>query len=63
MKMTVASLESVPINLKTQTIGLSYFFGYKTEFSPFQNTLKNLDPCDKMDLGLWDCLGRVKLVL
>ena len=35
-----------------------YFFGYKTEFFP-----KDLDPSCKMDLDLWDCLGRVKLVL
>ena len=32
------------------------FFGYKTEFFSFQNTPKNLD------LYLWDCFGRVKLV-
>ena len=24
---------------------------------------KNLDPSYKMDLELWDCLGRMKLVL
>ena len=29
----------------------------------FQNNPKNLDPFYKMDLDLWDCLGRVKLVL
>ena len=29
----------------------------------FQNDSKNLDPFYKMDLDLWDCLGRVKLVL
>ena len=29
----------------------------------FQNNPKNLDPSGKMDLDLWDCLGRVKLVL
>ena len=27
------------------------------------NNPKNLDPSYKMDLDLWDCLGRVKLVL
>ena len=32
-------------------------------FFPFQNNPKNLDPSYKMDLDLWDCLGRVKLVL
>ena len=39
------------------------FFGYKTEFFSFQNNSKDLDPSCKMDLDLWDCLGRVKLVL
>ena len=29
----------------------------------FQNNQKNLDPSYKTDLDLWDCLGRVKLVL
>ena len=33
------------------------------EFISFQNNPKNLDPSYKMDLDLWDCLGRVKLVL
>ena len=41
---------------------LPYFFGDKTVFS-FQNNPKNLDPSYKMDLDLWDYLGRVKLVL
>ena len=40
-----------------------YFFAYKMEFFFFQNNPKNLDPSYKMDLDLWDCLGRVKLVL
>ena len=40
-----------------------YFFGYKTEFFvSFQNNPKDLDPSYKMDLDLWDCLGKVKLV-
>ena len=29
----------------------------------FQNNPRNLDPSYKKDLGLWDCLGRVKLIL
>ena len=45
------------------TFQLPYFFGYKTEFFSFQNNPKDLDPSCKMDLVLWDCLGRVKLVL
>ena len=40
-----------------------YFFGYQTEFFSFQNNPKNLDPSYKMDLDLWDCFGRVNLVL
>ena len=32
-------------------------------FFSFQNNPKDLDPSYKMDLDLWDCLGRVKLVL
>ena len=40
-----------------------YFFDYKTEFFSFQNCPKDLDPSCKTDLDLWDCLGRVKLVL
>ena len=46
------------------SVGLPYFFGYKTEFFFFfQNKSKDLDPSYKTDLDLWDCLGRVKLVL
>ena len=32
------------------------------EFFSFHNNPKNLDLSYKMDLDLWDCLGRVKLV-
>ena len=39
------------------------FFGYKMELFSLQNNLKNLDPSYKMDLDIWDCLGRVKFVL
>ena len=42
---------------------IPYFSGYKMEFFSFPNNPKNLDPSYKMDLDLWDCLGRVKLVL
>ena len=42
---------------------LQYFFGYKTEFLfSFKNNPKSLDLSCKMDLYLWDCIGRVKLV-
>ena len=44
-------------------IPVPYFFGYRMEFFSFQNNPKDLDPSCKMDLDLWDCLGRVKLVL
>ena len=36
---------------------------YKTGILSCQNNPKNLDPSYKMDLDLWDCLGRVKRVL
>ena len=39
-----------------------FFLRYKIFFS-FKNNPKNLDPSYKMDLDLWDCLGRVKFVL
>ena len=42
---------------------LPYFFSYKAEFLSFQNNSKNLDPSYKTNLGIWDCLGRVKRML
>ena len=42
---------------------LPYFFSYKVELFSFQNNPENLDPSYKMDLDLWHCFGRVKLVL
>ena len=44
-------------------IFLPYFFSYKVELFSFQNNPENLDPSYKMDLDLWHCFGRVKLVL
>ena len=38
---------------------ITYFFSYKTELFSFQNNPKDLDPSLKMDLDLWDCLGKV----
>ena len=35
----------------------------RRRFFSFQNNPKDLDPSCKTDLDLWDCLGRVKLVL
>ena len=49
--------------LKAHFGDIAYFIDYKTEFFSFQHNLKDLDPSCKMDLDLWDCLGRVKLVL
>ena len=41
-----------------------YFFCYKTvRVFFFPNNHKNLDPSYKMDLDLWDCLGKVNLIL
>ena len=42
---------------------ITNFFGYNTEFFSFLSNPKNLDPSSKMGLDLWDCLGRVKLIL
>ena len=53
------SIKSIKINF----VFLLYFFGYKTDFFSFQNNPKDLDPSYKTHLDLWDCLGRVKLVL
>ena len=42
---------------------IPYFFNYKTEFCfPIQNNPKSLDLSYKINLDLWDCLGRVNLV-
>ena len=43
-------------------VHIPYFFSYKMAFFSFQNNLKNLNLSDKTGLGLWDCLGRVKLI-
>ena len=40
-----------------------FFFSSKTQNFFFQNNPKNLDPSFKTDLDLWNCLGRLKLVL
>ena len=53
--------ELLPLNVYKFT--LPYFFDYKKECFPSKNNPKNLDPSYKMDLNLWDCLRRVKLVL
>ena len=42
---------------------LQYFFGYKAEVFTFLNNPNTLDPSYKMEIDLWDCSGRVKLVL
>ena len=56
--------ESFPVKkMAKQYGGAPYFFGYKMECFSFQNIPKNLDPSYKMDLDIWDCWGRVKLVL
>ena len=53
-----------PATVTTYRSFLPYFFGYKTEvFFPSKTIPKNLDPSYKIDLDLWDCLGRIKLIL
>ena len=44
-------------------LSVPYFFCYKMEFFSFQNNTKYLDLSYQTDLDLWDCLGRVKLIL
>ena len=41
---------------------LPYFSAYKTVFFPFQNSPKYLDPSYKMDLDIWDCFRKGKLI-
>ena len=59
----VITLSSSQSDCNTVEKDVPYFFGYKTEVFSFQNNPKDLDPSCKTDLDLWDCLGRVKLVL
>ena len=47
---------------KTAYISTVFLRLYDRLFS-FQNNPNDLDPSFKMDLDLWDCLGRVKSVL
>ena len=49
-----------PENILHNSISLVIRWGI---FFSYQNNPKNLDPSYKMDLDLWDCLGRVKFVL
>ena len=42
---------------------LPYFLVIRQSFSFLPKQSKNVDPSYKMDLDLWDCLGRVKLPL
>ena len=39
-----------------------YFFAYMTEFFP-SKTIPKIQICLMTDLDLWNCLGRIKLVL
>ena len=41
---------------------LTIFLWLEDRFFTFQNNPKNLDMSYKMDLDLWGCLGRVKLI-
>ena len=51
------------IVLKIQRPEGRYRISSVISFFSFQNNPKDLDPSYKTDLDLWDCLGRVKLVL
>ena len=60
--IVLQSIRRLPFFTELKYHTLPYFFGYTTVFS-FQNNPKYLDPSYKIDLDLWDCLGRVKLTL
>ena len=68
----ISEERSKQLCIKRLTSRITFFFGYKTEFFflPKQSQrsrsilkIKDLDPSYKMDSGLWDCLGKVKMVL
>ena len=60
----VADLESGAVHLKVTMCDITVFLrSLDSFFFSFQNNPKDLDPSYKMDLDLWGCLGRVKLVL
>ena len=63
MTLLHTSCTRAPDTCKKGLMRIPYFFAYKREFLSFQNNPKNLDPSYKMDLDLWDYLGRIKLVL
>ena len=63
-KFPVAELfESGQVYMLQNRSDIPYFFDFKTRVFSFQNNPKDLDTSCKMDLDLWDCLGRVKLIL
>ena len=43
-------------------LGNTVFLQLYDRIFTFLNNPKNLDPSYKMDLDLWDCLGRVEIV-
>ena len=59
--MTQIKLLSPEFWANMKYVQVSYFFHYKTEFFlPKQS--QTLDPSYKMDLDLWDCLRKIKLM-
>ena len=65
LKCHLAGLITSWLNIEISSENLDYCISsvIGQSFFSFQNNLKNLDPSYKMDLDIWDCLGRVKLVL
>ena len=55
--------------MQNSSIAFEYLYMYlislarRQGFLSSENNVKNLDPSYNMDLGLWDCLERVKLIL
>ena len=64
MKMIMyTSILNETLVLLVLEIIITVFLRLKDGVFSFQNNPKDLDPSCKMDLDLWDCTGKVKLVL
>ena len=50
------------LQLLINIIMYTVFLRFLDEDFSFQNNAENLDLSYKMDLDLWDCLGRVKFI-
>ena len=68
-KIKLVSISQFQISIPQILSVYNMYFSYRISsvirrsFFSFQNNPKDLDSSYKTDLDLWDCLGRVKLVL